>query len=654
LPAEATYPLLGRRVRRRWRWRIGVRPRVIAVAVLAAALIAGVAALALRTPPPDLDAAAKALAVGHYSAARDGAAAVLRDEPGSATAALVLAQADLALGDGRGAGDALARAVANGVAPQRVRALKADALLLGGNPDAAWSAAGTDGSIAAARVRARVLAARGDPWAAQMALGAIVERVPRDAGAWTDLGRVRLTAGDLGGASEAAGIAARVAPGEPAALTLQGEVVRARYGLMAALPWFRAALARDPRYPPALAEAAATLGDLGRSVEMLGLTRQLLAVRPGDARALYLQAVLALRADKPELARNLLQAGGLWAGVPGVQLLDGAVDYRAGRFEQAAIKWRRLAGDQPLNVTVRRLLASALLRSGDPAGALDAIRPVALRADADPYALDLAVAGFAAMQDRRAAAGWQDRAGQPGGGVAAFATDRPLASLRAAAAGAPADPTFGLGVIRGLVEAGDGAGAIAAARVLAAQSPGSPAAQGALGDALALARRSGEAVGAYARAAALRFDEPAMLRLVEALGRAGRRDDAARTLALYLAQSPQSVAARRLLGRWQIEGGLFAQAAATLEGVRRRVGSRDAALLAGLALAHAGADRGETAVRHARAAYRLQPTGARVADAYAVALAAAGDLDGARQLADKAVALSPRDPVIAGHRRQLR
>jgi len=653
LPGEATYPLLKRRVRRPWRTRIGVRPRVIAVAVLAAALIAGVAALALRSPAPDLHAAARALAAGDYSTARDGAAAVLRDEPGSATAALVLARADLALGDGRGAGDALARAVANGVAPGRVRAMKADALLLGGDPEAALAAAGRDGSVAAARVRARVLAAKGDPRAAQMALEAIVQRAPGEAGAWTDLGRIRLTAGDVGGASEAAATAARVAPGEPAALTLQGEVVRARYGLAASLPWFRAALARDPRYPPALAEAAATLGDLGRSAEMLGMTRRLLASRPGDARALYLQAVLALRADKPELARDLLQAGGLWAGVPGAQLIDGAADYRSGRFEQAAIKWRRLADDQPLNVTVRRLLAAALLRSGDPAGALDAIRPVAVRGDADPYALDLTAAGLAATGNARAAAGWQDRAGMPGEGVAAFATDRPLASLRAEAAGAPTDPSYQLGVIRGLIGGGDGAGALAAARALAGQSPGSPAAQGALGDALALAGRSGEVVGAYARGAALRFDEPAMLRLVEALGRAGRRDDAARTLALYLAQSPRSVSARRLLGRWQVEGGLFDQAAATLEGVRRSVGSRDAGLLTDLALAHAGAGDDEAAVACARAAYRLQPMSARVADAYAVALAAAGDGDGARQLADKAVALAPRDPVILEHRRQI-
>jgi Flp pilus assembly protein TadD len=38
---------------------------------------------------------------------------------------------------------------------------------------------------------------------------------------------------------------------------------------------------------------------------------------------------------------------------------------------------------------------------------------------------------------------------------------------------------------------------------------------------------------------------------------------------------------------------------------------------------------------------------------YGVALAASGNIDGARQLLDKAARLAPGDAVIAGHRRQL-
>ena len=91
----------------------------------------------------------------------------------------------------------------------------------------------------------------------------------------------------------------------------------------------------------------------------------------------------------------------------------------------------------------------------------------------------------------------------------------------------------------------------------------------------------------------------------------------------------------------------------TLESVRRMAGNRDAALLADLALAYAAGKDPAVARSYGRAAYRLAPMNAGVCDAYAVALAAAGDLAEARQLAAKAVALAPGDPVIATHARRI-
>ncbi|HEX8555620.1 MAG TPA: tetratricopeptide repeat protein, partial [Sphingomonas sp.] len=454
---------------------------------------------------------------------------------------------------------------------------------------------------------------------------------------------------DVGGAADAAARAAQLAPHEPAALVLQGEVVRQRYGLIAALPWFDAALARDAYYPAALAEQAATLGDLGRNADMLAATRALLAARPGDARALYLQAVLAARAGKPDLSRRLLQAtGSVLADLPGARLLKGALAFDAGQFEQAAVEWGRLAAAQPLNVSVRRLLAVALYRSGDGPAAVSVLRPVVLRADADSYALTLAAAigpGALALVDRAAMTPGEARV---------FASDTRVATLRVEAAGAPADPTYALGAIRGMVAADQNDAAVAAARALVAATPGAPPAHLALGDALMAARRPHDALQAYARAADLRVDEPTMLRLVDGAARAGDRPQGARTLALYIAQNPQSVTARRLLGRWQVDAGEHAAAIETLEGVRRVVGSRDAILLADLALAYAGDDDGAVARVYGRAAYALSPMNARVADAYGVALAAAGEIEGARQLLAKAVALAPGDTAIAEHRRQLR
>ena len=111
----------------------------------------------------------------------------------------------------------------------------------------------------------------------------------------------------------------------------------------------------------------------------------------------------------------------------------------------------------------------------------------------------------------------------------------------------------------------------------------------------------------------------------------------------------------------EMEGGIRVEEVAAdgneaVEAVRRIAGNRDAALLADLALAYAGSSAdGDAAVasRYGSAAYRLAPMNAAVCDAYAVALAAAGNLDGARQLAAKAVSLAPGDPLIAAHARRI-
>src|SRR3546814_13277866 len=60
----------------------------------------------------------------------------------------------------------------------------------------------------------------------------------------------------------------------------------------------------------ALIEDAATLGDLGRMRAMLAVTRRAIAADPAHPRAYYLQAVLAARAGRFDLARVLLPKTG--------------------------------------------------------------------------------------------------------------------------------------------------------------------------------------------------------------------------------------------------------------------------------------------------------------------------------------------------------
>lgn len=651
-----------RRKRRIWRRRsIRRRARLIAILAVIALGMIGLAYL-LRGGEPPVDPAvalrnaATALQTGNYHAAHDQARRAAIAAPGSRAAQMTLARTSLLLEEGVAAEAALDRAIANGVPVAQTLAMRAEARLLQGNLAGAQDAVAKMPPVRDAemiRIAAKVRAAQTSGGAAMRAtLQQLATAHPDGAAIWTDLGRSRFGAGDMAGATQAAARAVALAPADPRALTLQGEIVRARYGLAAALPWFRQALGRDSYYHPALIQYAATLGDLGRATDALAATRTALVSRPGSPEAFYLQAVIAARAGRYPLAEGLLQlTRGALAQRPATAMLEGVIAYAQNRPQKAARAWGRLVTMQPMNIGARRLLAAAQIGTGDRSAALATLRPILARPDADGYALRLAAMALAGGGDSAPLA---DRAAQGRrGDSTVFRPDRPLADLTQGAAGAPTDPTYVLGVLRGLASQGNWGAAIARAQALIRATPGAPAAQMAYGDILALAGRSGEAVAPYARAADLTFDEPAMLRLIDGYVRTARPKDAAVALGLYVSQNPQSVSARRLLGQWQLQGGEWDAAIETLEGLRSQLGPRDVVLLRDLALAYAGAGDGVVARRYGAAAYRLAPMNAKVADAFGVTLAAAGEADGARQLFDKALALSPGNPAIIAHREAL-
>lgn len=204
-----------------------------------------------------------------------------------------------------------------------------------------------------------------------------------------------------------------------------------------------------------------------------------------------------------------------------------------------------------------------------------------------------------------------------------------------------------------MIDARNLAGAVARAERVARDNPGAPGSRVLLGDVLMIAGRARDAAAAYRAAADIRFDEPTMLRLVDALDRTGDRQEAARALALFSAQNPENVAAMRLTGYWQLAAGEFDDAVVTLEALRARIGDGDAALLAALANAHVGAGDAARAARYGEAAYAISPMNPAIADAYGWALFATGDEGGARQLIEKAVTIAPRNPVLRWHLAQV-
>ncbi len=625
------------------RWTHALTPlRLVAVGVLmAVALLAGLALRDRRGDPHQaFGDGLVALREGRFAAARALLHAAEPAEP--ALAHVALARLAIERGDGAAAEVALQRAEAAGIPRARLHQLHAAALLLQDDPDGPL--AEVDQALPAyrrfaQRVRARALAAQGDAANAEAVLFGVIAGAPRDAAAWVDLARVRLSRGDVGGAGGAAARAVALDGGAPAALTVQGEVMGSRYGPAAAIPWFAAALARDPTYVAALLPQAAALGEVGRNREALAAARAALAARPAARQPRYLMAVIAARGGDAGLARRLLQTMDDAAdAVPGALLLGGWLAQAQGHDDLAIAKWQQLLDDQPMNVALRRLLGVVLLRAGDAQGALDTLAPLVARGDADSEVLEIAARAARTLGDPRAAA-LHDRAiGGIRGPSTAFGGDDAVATLAAAAQQDPGDPLAAVALVGGLLTSGNGAAAISRAQALAQASPGAPAAQLALGDALALSGRAGDAAAVYGRAADLRFDQPAMLRLVDALGRAGRVRDAAQAVTLYLTQNPLDLVARRLAGHWQAMAG-DPRAVATLEVLRREVGSRDAALLADLAIAWSRSDPAR-AVRFAAAAYRLMPMNRSVVLVYAGVLARAGNADGARQLTVKAAALA--------------
>ncbi|MEI9927470.1 MAG: tetratricopeptide repeat protein [Sphingomonas sp.] len=122
---------------------------------------------------------------------------------------------------------------------------------------------------------------------------------------------------------------------------------------------------------------------------------------------------------------------------------------------------------------------------------------------------------------------------------------------------------------------------------------------------------------------------------------------------MFLSQNPADVAALRLSAHWQLASGDYDAAVDTLEGLRARIGDRDAALNADLAMAYAGSGDAQSADEYGEAAYRLAPANPAAADAYGWALFVGGDNAGALELLQKAVVLAPRHSGLRWHLAQV-
>lgn len=414
------------------------------------------------------------------------------------------------------------------------------------------------------RVRGQLELSEGNLGGAAQAFDRALAITPNDADLWTEIASLRFSGGEQAQAVAAADHAVQLDPRNPRALALRGMLIREQYGLVAALPWFEAALRLQPDDPGLLGEYAATLGDIGEYRAMLIVCRKIIDVDPKNPRPLYLQAVLAARAGETDLARAiLLRTGNAMRNVPAAILLTGVLEYRAGNINVAVEQFDRLVRLQPENTQARQLLARALDRMGDARQVVARFDADAQGSDASPYMLDIVGRSWSRLgQPARARALLARAVVQGSRPPQPLRTDAPLPVLAQRYADAPRFAANAVPYARALLAAGRKDEAEDVADTLRDANPGASEAWLLSGDVLMMQGRKADALEDYQSAAAIRFNEPVLRRMDAALRALGRRQDANGMTSRYLAQNPSSLAAMKLLAAgWRDGGSADARAA---------------------------------------------------------------------------------------------
>ena len=596
----------------------------------------------------------KNLYAGNLRTARIDLLNAIKDDEDWALPHAVQARIYLALGDGVAAESELRRAMKNGMAESQISHLRLHSWLLQGDPDRVLRIADNayDNRYSVGyeqRVRAGAAIARGDFQRAAQNFDAALRFTPLSTILWTDIGRFRQSGGNVGGAVQAANRAVDLSPRNVGALILMAGLVREQYGLVAALPWYDRVLEIDPKNLPAMVQTAATLGDAGRATEMLAMTRRILAIDQTNADAWFLQAVLAARANKPDLARNLLyRTNGKIDALPAVKLLRAVLDLSTGNSEQAISQLEDLVKAQPDNLKARRLLGAAMWRAGNAKSAIAILDPVARRADADSYTLSIIGRAYEDAGNRDTAAVYLDRAASPvRGDPAPFNLSADLNRITLAGDVDPNNADVAIPRLAQLINSGRAREALESARRLRELNPGTPAANVLVGDALMALSNPAEAATAYKQAANVSFNEPIALRYISALKQSGQEAAALRVLDLFLSQNPRNISAMRLAADHFMETAQWDSAISTLEGIRTRIGNRDASILNSLAWAWFEKGDRRKAINYATAAYAIASSNPALASSYGWMLYRSGnDKPRGTALMQKAVGIAPALPLL--------
>jgi tetratricopeptide (TPR) repeat protein len=521
------------------------------------------------------------------------------------------ALAMLARGDGIGAEEKLREALDNGATPETVAAYLGEAELLQGELAEArsWLVEGQFDDATRAHgfhMLARLEMRDGNLPAAGQAFDQALKSDSEDPELWVDIGRLRYIGGEQVQAVEAADYAVELGPQNPNALHFRGQLVRDAHGMEAALPWFEAALKLQPENAMILLDLAATQGELGQAKAMLSTIRKLAKIDPGNRQMIYLQAVLAARAGKPNLARSLLQrSGGVDRQVPAAMLLSGVIDLQNGNDSAAAQTLEKLANRQPENRRVKTLLARALMIGGNDEELVHRFAADAQRPSAPPYLTEIVGRAYERLGEREKAAVLLDRAAQPRNtNLIALqgSKDRALAALRDDATGDDK-----LALIRDLIVTGQTGAAINQSETFLKQYAGSADATSLAGDAQLARKNAQAALERYQTSANVRRSWHLTRRMIMTLRALGQGNEAEALVARHLRGEPGNVEATSLMAAALTDVQKWDAAGLLLDHAMAIGGSRDPRLVALRARVALAQGDPQGALFFAERAYAMQP-----------------------------------------------
>jgi tetratricopeptide (TPR) repeat protein len=430
-----------------------------------------------------------------------------------------------------------------------------------------------------------------------------------DSGLWVDIGRMRYRGGEQGKAIEASRQALRLDPKNVRALEFRGQLLRDSKGPAAALPYFAQGLKLTPDDLQLLGEYAGSLGELGKGKAFLVTTRRMIKVDDRNARAFFLQAVLAARAGNDDLARCLLwRTREQLRDVAATRLLQGILDLRAGNVSTASEAFDDLAREQPDNARMQMLLARSLAQDGAYRELVERFADLANRTDASPYLLTLVGRAHEALEDRASAARYLDRAAASlPRGLAPRGEETSIEVLHARWLSDPDIVRNSIAYSRALLADGRLVEGVQVAERLHGRFPGAADLQLLAADSRFLAGDHAGALALYRQSAAIRLSRPLLRRMIAAHLAMGQDGPARDLLKSYFLHHPLDGEAAAMLAEdaltrkdWRRANALFEHA------LDQGGGQHDPRLLSGLALARLGLGDREGAVSIASNAYLMQ------------------------------------------------